>query len=257
MEFDCKNNITVKFHFNEYDTVAQVYPNDRTVNFILNDIASKFKLPAKYISLRFNGNRSRLPGNAELRTICENDFGILDLELSLSEFAREVNASEDGKIALCTEVYYSQFQLPDFISVALPDDDIKGRMKHIIVEVINTPIDKPFLGGFIDRHNGELEIACGMEVISVRKNYRAGIPSRILADRANDGARKTIRCDNSGNADNRGQTNYLCNSISPNYHIHSLAHNIINGIHNCRAPSTSSKHRQMSQTPFAANRIEF
>lgn len=155
MESDYKNNVTVKFHFNEYDTVAQVYPNDQTVNFILKDIAAKFQLPPKYVSLRSDGNQSRLPGNAELRTICENDFGILDLELGLSEFARGVNASEDGKIELRTEVYYRRFQLPDFISVAMPDDDVEGKMKHIIVEVINTPIDKPFLGGFIDRNNGE------------------------------------------------------------------------------------------------------
>ena len=48
------------------------------------------------------------------------------------------------------------YQLPDFVSVFVPNEDggdANGR--HVIVEIINKPISKPFLGGFINRKTRE------------------------------------------------------------------------------------------------------
>lgn len=51
--------------------------------------------------------------------------------------------------------------LPDFISVTVPapnDDDKDGVLnsRRIIVEIINVPIMKPFLGGYINKQTGKL-----------------------------------------------------------------------------------------------------
>lgn len=44
--------------------------------------------------------------------------------------------------------------LPDFISVTIPDKDDPLNSKRIIVEIINVPIIKPFLGGYVNRQTG-------------------------------------------------------------------------------------------------------
>lgn len=58
-------------------------------------------------------------------------------------------------------IKYSSFQrqnlLPDFISVTIPDKDDFLSSKRIIVEIINDPIVKPFLGGYVNKLTGEKE----------------------------------------------------------------------------------------------------
>ena len=50
--------------------------------------------------------------------------------------------------------------MPDFISVTIPadkdDDDGANPLnsKRIIVEIINIPIIKPFLGGYVNKQTG-------------------------------------------------------------------------------------------------------
>lgn len=45
-------NITVRFELNEFDTVAQVYPELTTIADVLDDVASKFQLLSKYLSIK-------------------------------------------------------------------------------------------------------------------------------------------------------------------------------------------------------------
>lgn len=44
------------------------------------------------------------------------------------------------------------YRLPDFISVTVPDKD---DVKSIVVEIVNIPIVKPFLGGYINKLTGK------------------------------------------------------------------------------------------------------
>lgn len=47
--------------------------------------------------------------------------------------------------------------MPDFISVTVPadkDNDDPLNSKRIIVEIINIPIIKPFLGGYVNKQTG-------------------------------------------------------------------------------------------------------
>lgn len=43
------------------------------------------------------------------------------------------------------------YRLPDFISVKIPSDISDEPAKQVIVEIINIPIVKPFVGGFLNR----------------------------------------------------------------------------------------------------------
>lgn len=51
--------------------------------------------------------------------------------------------------------FCSQDLLPDFISVTVPDEDDPDNSKCVIVEIINIPIVKPFIGGFVNKMSGE------------------------------------------------------------------------------------------------------
>lgn len=101
-------NITVRFELNEFDTVAQVYPELTTIEDILEDVSSKFQLLPKYISIKQKFG-PKFPKTARLYQLCTNDFGILDVKLSLSDLAKHINESiraEHEKIRLDTNLYY-------------------------------------------------------------------------------------------------------------------------------------------------------
>ncbi|XP_055326700.1 IQ and ubiquitin-like domain-containing protein [Sitodiplosis mosellana] len=162
-------NITVRFELNEFDTVAQVYPELTTIGEVLEDVASKFQLLPKYLSIKQKFGM-KIPKTARLYQLCSNDFGILDFKLGLSDLANHINESiriEHEKIRLDTNSYYRllshctcmcvvcrQNLLPDFVSVAIPDKDDPLNSKRIIVEIINIPIIKPFLGGYVNKLTG-------------------------------------------------------------------------------------------------------
>lgn len=101
-------NITVRFELNEFDTVAQVYPEITTIADVLDDVASKFQLVPKYLTIRhkFGG---AFPKVARLIQLCTNSFRIFDVKLGLSDLANHINESihnEHEKIRLDTAFYY-------------------------------------------------------------------------------------------------------------------------------------------------------
>lgn len=99
-------NITVRFKLSDFDTIAQVYPSTSTVGSVLDDIASKFKLLPKYLTLKRD---KKLSKNTELSQICTNSFDIVDVQLNLSDLARHINESIQNdyeKIHLDTDLYY-------------------------------------------------------------------------------------------------------------------------------------------------------
>lgn len=102
-------NITVRFELNEFDTVAQVYPELTTIEDVLEDVASKFQLLPKYVTIKQKFG-VKLPKTAHLYQILgPNDFGIFDVKLGLSDLANHINESirnEHEKIQLDTNVYY-------------------------------------------------------------------------------------------------------------------------------------------------------
>lgn len=102
-------NITVRFELNEFDTVAQVYPELTTIEDVLEDVASKFQLLPKYVTMKQKFG-AKLPKTAHLyQLLGPNDFGIFDVKLGLSDLANHINESirnEHEKIQLDTNLYY-------------------------------------------------------------------------------------------------------------------------------------------------------
>lgn len=102
-------NVTVRFKLNDFETIAQVYPVSATIENILDDIASKFQVLTKYISIKSKKFGPKFPKNVEIKQLCKNDFGILDAQLCLSDLALHINESiynDFEKIRLDTELYY-------------------------------------------------------------------------------------------------------------------------------------------------------
>lgn len=102
-------NITVKFKLNEFETIAQVYPNNFTVANVLNDISQKFQLKTKYLTIQRGDDGKTIPSALRLHEICQNEFSIVDFRLVLSELAQCINRdaeTEYEKIKLDIDVYY-------------------------------------------------------------------------------------------------------------------------------------------------------
>lgn len=106
---DRSENVTVRFKLNDFETIAQVYPVSTTIENILDDIASKFQLLTKYVSIKSEKFGSKFPKNVEIKQLCKTEFGILDVQLCLSDLAIHINESiynDFEKIRLDTELYY-------------------------------------------------------------------------------------------------------------------------------------------------------
>lgn len=88
-----------------------------------------------------------------------NEFSIVELDLGLSEAALEFNdqrANRHRQLVLDPEVFYSHYHLPELIEVQLAatvDDgsgDRNAMAKRLIVEIVNRPVAKSFVGGYRD-----------------------------------------------------------------------------------------------------------
>lgn len=104
-----RKNVTVRFKLNDFETIAQVYPASTTVENILDEIALKFQLLTKYVSIKPEKFGPKFPKNVEIKQLCKNEFGIIDVQLCLSDLANHINESiynDFEKIRLDTELYY-------------------------------------------------------------------------------------------------------------------------------------------------------
>lgn len=102
-------NVTVRFKLNEFETIAQVYSATTTIEQTLDDIAAKFQLLPKYLTIKPEKFGPKFPKTVLLKHLCKNEFGILDVQLCLSDLANHINESihnDFEKIQLDTELYY-------------------------------------------------------------------------------------------------------------------------------------------------------
>lgn len=93
-------DVTVKFRVLKSQIVTHAYPNIYTIEEVKKDISQKFQIPTKFLVLRENSSEKPLGDNLRLFDVCDNDYGIVDMDLELAESAREEN------IRLEPQVYY-------------------------------------------------------------------------------------------------------------------------------------------------------
>jgi ABC-type uncharacterized transport system auxiliary subunit len=92
------NNITVKFHITDSDVVTHHFSSASTISTIKNEMAKKFKVDQKYLSIRQNGKI--VEDKWKLGQVDINKFGIVDVELTLNEVGAR------NEIQLDTSAYY-------------------------------------------------------------------------------------------------------------------------------------------------------
>ncbi|XP_058116623.1 IQ and ubiquitin-like domain-containing protein [Anopheles ziemanni] len=140
----CRKDVTVKFHLMKAQVVAHAYPRHHTVDEVREHIACKFQVKSKFLVLRQAG--AEVPGHRRLGDICVSEYNVCDLELLLSEAARDEN------VLLNLKLYYKNLTLPDIITVRIPSEDGKPS-RDVVVEIENQVITKPFVGGYINKHS--------------------------------------------------------------------------------------------------------
>lgn len=143
-EEDERVALTVKFQITETKIIAHSYPRTLSLRDIKRDIAGKFKVPDGLLELRQNAAVIVNEG-VQLNDLPRNEFGIVELQLKAKE-------GGDEEIKLDLNVYYSNFTLPEIITVNVPcaGEQEDGEGRQIFVEIDNRQIVKPFLGGYRD-----------------------------------------------------------------------------------------------------------
>lgn len=149
---DNKKFFTVKIQLPEdnENILAVNFPNTFDVGNLKEDIARKFKITGDKL-LVYQDN-DEIHDRHKLCNLNLNDFGIIEIKLTLSE-----NAINEG-VKLDTSVYYSSFTLPDIITVHIPMENENGEtiVRDLVVEIENKSIRKPFLGGFVHKRTSKL-----------------------------------------------------------------------------------------------------
>uniref|UniRef100_A0A182YAP8 IQ motif and ubiquitin-like domain-containing protein n=1 Tax=Anopheles stephensi TaxID=30069 RepID=A0A182YAP8_ANOST len=140
----CRKDVTVKFHLMKAQVVAHAYPRHHTLDEVKEHIACKFQVKSKFLLLRQAG--AEVPGHRRLEELCVSEYNVCDLELLLSDAAREEN------VQLNLKLYYRNLTLPDIITVRIPGEDGKPT-RDVVVEIENQVITKPFVGGYINKQN--------------------------------------------------------------------------------------------------------
>lgn len=91
-----RKDVTVKFHLMKAQVVAHAYPRQHTLEEVKEHIACKFQVKSKFLVLRQAG--AELPGHRRLEELCVSEYNVCDLELLLSEPARDENVQLNLKL---------------------------------------------------------------------------------------------------------------------------------------------------------------
>ncbi|XP_068157239.1 IQ motif and ubiquitin-like domain-containing protein [Drosophila tropicalis] len=149
-------NVTVKFHISQSQIVAQVYPNCMTMSEVKQDMARKFEVSPESLVLKQSGRI--LCDSVAINSTKFDSFGIHEFNLELLG-AGVTKDGDDSAISvpkLDLNVYYDKHRLPDFITVHIPGEDTEdGQARHVLVEIENAAIVKPFLCGYRDKVSGK------------------------------------------------------------------------------------------------------
>ncbi|XP_038104266.1 IQ and ubiquitin-like domain-containing protein [Culex quinquefasciatus] len=140
-------DVTVKFRILKFHIVTHAYPNIYTIDEVKKDISTKFQIQQKYLVLKQVNSTNPLKDSQRLFDLCDNDYGVIDMELELTENACLANVRLEPK------QYYNNFSLPDIITVRVPADESGegSASRDLVVEIENQAIIKPFVGGYVDK----------------------------------------------------------------------------------------------------------
>uniref|UniRef100_A0A1B0A7V4 IQ motif and ubiquitin-like domain-containing protein n=1 Tax=Glossina pallidipes TaxID=7398 RepID=A0A1B0A7V4_GLOPL len=159
---NCKN-VTVKFHFNGNQVIAQTYPLCISLGEIKADLARRFDVDTELLIL---SQCSRVQSDdCTLSQTCINEYHIYEFDLKLKakkkqkkgkEGKNEKNEEENegNQPVLDFDVYYSKHRLPNFITICMEKNE---ELCHIPVVIHDEAIVKPTLCSYVDKTTGRYE----------------------------------------------------------------------------------------------------
>lgn len=84
-------DITVKFRIPKAQTVTYAFPYNYTIEEVKKDVSEKFQILPKFLILKQTNNEHPLDDEQLLLNICDNNYGIVDIDVELSENAQQNN----------------------------------------------------------------------------------------------------------------------------------------------------------------------
>lgn len=145
------HKVTAKFELEDSYTIAQVYDSNISVADIRLDLASKFQLDVQYLRL-WHQSLGVCSDHNHLHDLPPNRFSIVEFRLMLSDAALAINNSTKNihkHLRLDTEIFFGHYHLPEFSVVHIDQDNEQNDVaKRLIVEIVNKPIQKHFIGGY-------------------------------------------------------------------------------------------------------------
>lgn len=152
------HRVTAKFELDDSYTIAQVYDSNISVADIRLDLASKFKVDVQYMDV-WHQSVGVCSDQLHLHELPPNLFCIVEFKLMLSVAALAKNNStkySDKQVRLDPEIFFSHYHLPEFSVVHIDENHDKNELaRRLIVEIINKPIQKHFIGGYRNTKTSE------------------------------------------------------------------------------------------------------
>jgi hypothetical protein len=149
---DVDKSLTVKIQLDEdsENILALNYPATFNCRALKEDIARKFKISSFNFRI-FYRNSEEISDECLVSDLKLNDFGIVEIKLKLTDDAVR------GGVNLDTNVYYSNFNISEIITVHVLDENEQGVLtsRDIVVEIENKSIRKPFVGGYVNKKTSE------------------------------------------------------------------------------------------------------
>lgn len=145
---EADKSLTVKIQLDEdsENILALNYPGTINCRELREDIARKFKISSFHLRI-FYRNSEAISDECLVSHLKLNDFGIVEIKLKLTD-----DAVREG-VNLDTNVYYSNFNISEIITVHVLDENEQGAptSRDIVVEIENKSIRKPFVGGYVNK----------------------------------------------------------------------------------------------------------
>jgi hypothetical protein len=148
-----EKTLTVKFQLDDSENILAInFPFTISCRDFRVDIAKKFKISSSHIRV-FHQKCGEILDDCLFKDLTLNDFGIIEIKLKLTD-----EAVAEG-VGFDTNIYYSNFNLPDIITVHVLDENDEGTFisRDIVVEIENKSIRKPFIGGYVDKKTSKME----------------------------------------------------------------------------------------------------
>ncbi|KAF5297472.1 hypothetical protein FQR65_LT10008 [Abscondita terminalis] len=135
--------VTIKFTTNDGSIFTQAYSPTTKIHEVKSILEDVFGTPANNMIIKEGQNH--IDDDKVLKDFDLGQFGMLELSI--------YSKNPDVTIS-ATDAYKHFVPAPDVLTVHVDDSDVEEGYRDVVVEMFNCAIDKPFIGGFVDKVSG-------------------------------------------------------------------------------------------------------